>query len=81
MEAAMTNYIYSDEHAVISYDRTEARQAFDHERLAYVIEETVEGMPGFSIYSGSGQHLGHLDTRDIAFATAIQYDMQALSVH
>jgi hypothetical protein len=77
----MTNYIHSDEHAVISYDRTEAVKAFDHERLAYVVEEIVEGMPGYSIYSGAGEHLGHLDTRDIAFATALQYDMHALSVH
>jgi hypothetical protein len=81
MEAAMTNYIFSEEHALISYTREEALQAFDHDRLAYVIEETVEGAPGFSIYSGSGEHLGHLDTRDVAFATALQYDMHALSVH
>lgn len=77
----MTNYIFSEEHALISYTREEAIKAFEHERLAYVIEETVEGLPGYSIYSGMGEHLGHLDTRDIAFATAMQYDMHALSVH
>ena len=54
MEAAMTNYIHSDEHALVTNDRTDARNAFDHERLAYVVEETVEGIPGFSIYSGAG---------------------------
>lgn len=77
----MTNYIFTEEHALISYTREEAFKAFNHERLAYVIAETVEGAPGFSIYSGAGEHLGHLDTRDIAFATALQYDMHALSVH
>ncbi|WP_156950628.1 hypothetical protein [Terasakiella pusilla] len=77
----MTNYIFTEEHALISYTREEAFKAFNHERLAYVVAETVEGAPGFSIYSGVGEHLGHLDTRDIAFATALQYDMHALSVH
>ncbi|GGF61442.1 hypothetical protein GCM10011332_14020 [Terasakiella brassicae] len=77
----MTNYIFSEEHALISYDISEARKAFDHDRLAYVVAETLEGMPGYSIYSGTGEHLGHLDSRDIAFATAFQYDMHALSVH
>ncbi len=77
----MTNYIFSEEHALISYTREEACKAFDNERLAYVVEEIVEGTPGYSIYSGSGEHLGHTDTRDIAFATAFQYDMHALSVH
>jgi hypothetical protein len=81
MEAAMTNYIFSEEHALISYDIGEAQKVFEHERLAYVIAETVEGTPGYSIYSGTGEHLGHLDTRDVAFATALQYDMHALSVH
>ncbi|NVJ93164.1 MAG: hypothetical protein HWE34_15985 [Methylocystaceae bacterium] len=77
----MTNYIHSEEHAVISYDRAEAFKAFENDRLAYVVAETVEGLNGFSIYNGAGEHLGHLDTRDIAFATALQYDMHALSVH
>jgi len=77
----MTNYIFTDEHAVVSYDRKEAMKAFEHDQLAYVVGEIVEGTPGYSIYSGSGEHLGHLDTREIAFATAMQYDMHALSVH
>jgi len=81
MEAAMTNYIFSEEHALISYDLAEARKAFNHERLAYVIAETLEGAPGYSIYSGQGEHLGHMNSRELAFATALQYDMHALSVH
>jgi hypothetical protein len=81
MEATMTNYIFTDEHALVSYDRKEAMIAFNHDQLAYVVEEIIEGASGFSIYNGKGEHLGHLDTRDIAFATAMQYDMHALSVH
>lgn len=77
----MTNYIFTDEHALVSYDRKEAMKAFEHEQLAYVVQETIEGASGYSIYSGMGELLGHLDTRDIAFATALQYDMHALSVH
>lgn len=77
----MTNYIYTDEHALVSYDLDEGMKSFNHDRLAYVVQEIVEGVPGYSIYNGSGEHLGHLDTRDTAFATAFQYDMHALSVH
>lgn len=77
----MTNYIFTEEHALISYDRDEGHKIFNHDSLAYVVGETVEGVDGFSIYSGAGEYLGHTDTRDIAFATALQYNMHALSVH
>lgn len=77
----MTNYIFTDEHAVVTYDRKEGAKVFDNERLAYVVEETFEGIPGFSIYNAQGEHLGHMDTRDNAFAAAFQHDIHALSLH
>lgn len=77
----MTNYIFTDEHAIVTYDRKEGVKAFENDRLAYVVEETRDGLPGFSIYSAKGQHLGHMETRDHAFAAAFQNDIHALSLH
>ncbi|PWR22148.1 DUF1150 family protein [Zavarzinia compransoris] len=49
--------------------------------LVYVKPVTVEGKDVVAVHGADGALLALLETRDLAFAAALQYEMQPLSVH
>jgi hypothetical protein len=51
------------------------------QRLAYVKQVTVEGMPGYGIFAADGTQMAVVDDRDMAFAVVLQNELQPVSVH
>lgn len=49
--------------------------------LAYVTPVVTEKGSGFGIYAANGNLLAVVPSRDLAFATATQNDLAAVSVH
>ena len=50
-------------------------------QLAYVAPITTEQGEGFGIHAANGNLLAVLRSRELAFATARQNDLEAVSVH
>ncbi|MFO1058369.1 MAG: DUF1150 family protein [Dongiaceae bacterium] len=51
------------------------------EGVAYVRPVTAEGRTGFVICAADGTEIGMAPTRDLAFATIRQNDLEPVSVH
>ena len=50
-------------------------------REAYVRPITVSGRCLWAVFSAQGEHLGLAESRDLAFAAAVQNEMLPQSVH
>jgi hypothetical protein len=55
--------------------------SFGIEDVAYVKTVTVDGQKLHAIHAADGTPLTVVNTRDLAFATVRQHDMQPASVH
>lgn len=52
------------------------------ESVAYIRRVTLDdGEAGYSICAADGREMAVVDDRDVAFATVLQHDMEAVSVH
>lgn len=49
--------------------------------LVYVKPIVIDGKPAFSVHAADGAPLALAVNRDLAFAAAIQHEMQPVSVH
>ncbi|MSP83717.1 MAG: DUF1150 family protein [Alphaproteobacteria bacterium] len=49
--------------------------------LAFIRPVTVNGMAGFGIFAADGTGIGAAPSRDLAFSTARQHDLEPVSVH
>ena len=49
--------------------------------VAYVKSVQIEGQAVFSIHAADGTEIAILGSRDVAFATIREHDMEAVSVH
>ncbi|PWR19467.1 DUF1150 family protein [Zavarzinia aquatilis] len=49
--------------------------------LVYVKPIVIDGQPAFSVHAADGAPLALAVNRDLAFAAAIQHEMEPVSVH
>lgn len=49
--------------------------------MAYVRPVTEDGQTGYGIYSADGRQMTVVANRELAFASALQHDLQPVSVH
>lgn len=53
----------------------------DADQLAYVKAVVFEGVAAYAIHAADGTQLAIVASRDLAFATVRQHDMNPVSVH
>jgi hypothetical protein len=49
--------------------------------LAYVKGVVVDDKPGFAVHAADGTQIAVIGSRDLAFATVRQHDLEPVSVH
>ena len=49
--------------------------------IAYIKAFVLEGKPGYAVHAATGEMIGWCETREIAFAAAVQHDLLPVSVH
>ncbi|HEV2303781.1 MAG TPA: DUF1150 family protein [Stellaceae bacterium] len=51
------------------------------EQIAYVKQVVVNDVVGYAVHAADGTQIALLPSRELASATLMQHDMEALSVH
>jgi hypothetical protein len=51
------------------------------EQIAYVKQVVVNDVVGYSVHAADGTQIAMLPSRELATATLLQHDIEALSVH
>jgi hypothetical protein len=49
--------------------------------FAYIKQVIVDGASGYAIHAADGTQIALLPSRDVAFATVRQHDLEPVSVH
>ncbi len=70
-----------NEDRTLSVITPEAFAALGGGQIVYIKSVVVEGREAVAIHAADGSPLALVDNRNLAFAAAVQHEMQPLSVH